>query len=301
MSISLAETVSFSSEAEIGRSLAAIWGLFELRLNLVKEGRDPDLLASVNDRLAGFLLQYGEFVGSRLDAANNIATLGYVDTPEVVIRAMDGETVAHEALSPESVSSDAALVVGITGLIRAGKGTAGKILTERYHGLHSPFVEPLIAYSLAMGYSPDTNRAAKREVNDLIKPRFGNTSFAEAAIRRANRLAVGRNMGVLSFDGLRSVEEANLFLGSPTRRLIAIEASMETRYRRALESTDETKNGEKPKSWEDFVVDSEFERKNMMGAAIELAQVTFENEGGEAELTEKLVGYFDQIIENRQY
>ncbi|MEK9200684.1 MAG: hypothetical protein AAB909_01785 [Patescibacteria group bacterium] len=296
MSLPLVEKVSFRDAESTERSLNAVWGLIELRECLIREGTDQSLLMSVNDRLTSFLSQYKAVVGSDHAVTSEISNRGYVDDGSRAWQLMTMSVTDDQSAIDRDVEKDIIPAVGITGLIRAGKGIAGKILSVEYSGIHTPFVESLIAYSYALGYLPDTDRVAKREVNDLIKPRFGNTTFAEASIRRAKRRASGRHIRVLSFDGLRSVDEARLFLDRPMRRLIAIEASLETRYRRARESTDASKYGEKPKTWESFVVDSEFERIHMMGPAIDLAQITFPNEGEEFELTKQLVEYFDPII-----
>lgn len=291
----LVDAVGFSDSRETRRSLAAIWGLVELREGLIQKGDDQSLLESVNMRIAGFLNQYARVLGGDYEAAMSFSSLGYMDDPTRVLQVMNMDPKDDKTTFGRDVEADLVPTVGVTGLIRAGKGTVGAILTQRYEGLHTPFVEALIAYSLAMGYEPNTNRSAKREVNDEIKPRFGNATFALASIRRAQRLATGRLTYILSFDGLRSVEEAQLFLDRPRRRLVAIEASLETRYARAFENTEE-KKGEQPKSFDEFKVDSEFEERHMMGPAMALAHVRFQNNGTSAELERQIVEYFDPLM-----
>jgi len=189
------------------------------------------------------------------------------------------------------------LAIGFAGMIRAGKSLAGKIVEEEYEGAHFPFVDSLKAFSLAMGYRLGVNRAVLREVNDIIKPRFGNATFAEETIRKATALIPYKQPLVLGFDGFRSAEEARLILNLGGV-MAEVWANLDTRYLRAKRHVSEDKQGQEPESFEHFRYESELEYETMMRPAIELCQVRLDNNQDDSGkyLKVQIKAHFDSMV-----
>ncbi len=282
--INLVENLDFSSGWEYRKAQHGVWALFDLRRNLIKEDADPVLLQATNKLLKSTLHLLSDQVGPN-EAAGKLVEQGFVDNRFQVLQFLDQGTPEQ---AQEQIELHGILAVGFCGLIRAGKSEAGKILERAFGGLHFQFVDSLIAHSYILGFPSDVDRAALRKVNDIIKPRFGNETFAENTMLRAKRLGRMKNPRCVSFDGFRSAEEADLLLQMPRSVLIAIEADMEVRYQRAL--SDASKKGQVPKSYEDFQKDSVVEEQTMMGHAIKKAQITITNNGTADELYWKIVG-----------
>ena len=179
--------------------------------------------------------------------------------------------------------------VGYVGRIRCGKGSAGKLTESQYSGKHFEFVRSLMAFALATLDDPDGDRAALRRVNDKVKPKLGNDTFARETFYRATRLCGSdANIKIISTDGYRSAEEANLLLSIPGSALISVNAEIQTRYGRAQQSDLVDKPGQAPKSLSQFVYDDEFEYEHMQKHAMALSTHEVDNNGDIYDLDDNL-------------
>jgi len=278
----------------LNRGLQTAWGLFDMRRYLNMEGNDRESLDKVNVTLANFLICYSDVVKSQMEVATRMVQEGFVDNTGQVLQFVD--QTAPE-VGDEEINLPGTVIVGIAGRIRAGKETAGEIIADLYNGMHFPFVDSLIAFSYALGRKPQESRAALREVNDIIKPRFGNATFAECTVRRAKRIARQKNPWVVSFDGFRSAEESQLIIDMGGK-MVEVRASLETRYHRNLMDGKEMKQGQKQQSLDDFRRDDELEFRTMIGPAVALTNASFDNDSndGVENLKRQIREYFDPLV-----
>lgn len=298
-SLPLVEPFRITDSQSRKKLLETMYGLVDLRRCLINEGQDQSTLEAVNTRISEFVSNYNDVFGSSRHLGAELVGKGYINN---IAQILDSGNVTEKSQIEENFSDlKGVAIVGVAGLIRAGKGTVGKILAETYNGIHTPFVNSLIAFSYALGYQPGVNRAALREVNDIVKPRFGYDTFAQCTLDQTRRLWRRRNPVpfVLSFDGFRSEPEANLIINMGGT-MVAVEASIEERYRRSLmvQPGDEAKNVQIPKSFDDFKRDNEIEER-WMRPAINLAEIKFDNNKyyTVVSLEPQVTTYFDKKLD----
>lgn len=250
-----------------------VWGLMGL-YNGAARINDVQLRTHVQSNLVGMINSF--------NVEEELLRRGYATKDELKRYGLD------EYKEP-SLFVPGKAYVGYVGRIRCGKGRAGKLTEGQYSGRHFEFVRSLMAFALATLDDPDGDRAALRRVNDKIKPKFGNDTFARETFYRAARLCgPDTDIKIISTDGYRSTEEANLLLSIPGSALISVNAEIETRYGRARQADLVDKPGQAPKSFSQFKYDDNFEYEHMQKHAMALSTHEVDNNGDIRELDDNL-------------
>ncbi len=114
--------------------------------------------------------------------------------------------------------------------------------------------------------TPDT----MRETSRLVREKYGKTYVAEKTLEK-----IKENNGIVLIDGVRSLEEVEVFRRKGRVIIVAIHASPKTRFRRLLRR----RRAGDPTTWEEFVKRDMVELGFGLGNVIALADYMIVNEG----------------------
>jgi dephospho-CoA kinase len=179
-------------------------------------------------------------------------------------------------------------MIGVVGPISSGKGTIGEQLQTKFGGAHLPLSDRLREVSLARGGDKTFPRSVLREVNDTLKPIYGNDIFVRWTIDIAQRQANRHHYPVVSMDGFRSVEEAQTFKNAGGI-LIGVTASQETRFQRLIARGRVGDDG-----WESFV-ESDAIESAWINPILDICDFTIDNNGDEGTLEQQVDTILDQL------
>lgn len=174
------------------------------------------------------------------------------------------------------------MIIGITGTLGAGKGTASSYLMKRGFK-HFSVREFLIKELIRRGF--ETNRDNLVAVANELRARHGASYIAEALYEEAR--ASGENAII---ESLRTVGEVEALLSKGNFVLLAIDADTRERYRRISERASETDKI----SFDEFVNNEEREMHNTdptkqnIGACMKLADAVLLNNSGVEEFEQAL-------------
>lgn len=292
--IPLIENFPLETPGQIVYAPWVIWGLLSLEKNcrLSEDTRyQQDLLTSVRIKTRHCVFVYVNSVGWD-QSSRALANLGVINNLKEVEDVFDGNFSNATPKQPVIQVPH----VGLAGRIRAGKELAGNILASRYQGVMLEFADALTAYALAMGFQPIINRSEMRKVNDIIKPTFGDDTFAVCTYERANHLAQRFHFSSIFTGGYRPEREARLALAQPLSDLVEIYASPETRYQRSID--DKGKPGQNSKSREQFDADDEAEFQKFFSHVFPLCTRRFNNDFQDEgkQLEDALISFYEQIF-----
>ncbi|TQV81037.1 AAA family ATPase [Exilibacterium tricleocarpae] len=171
------------------------------------------------------------------------------------------------------------LIIGITGPIRAGKSTASKYLSEKYGYNFAPNARVLKSILEALGLP--ARRDLLAATGDAIFADLGRDIIARA---RVAQVQAHEPLGDLRYviDGIRYIEEIEVYKTLNNFKLIAISASDDIRYIRAKENIDTIKDGELSASQFQNLNNRQSER--YVEILMNCADHRFENVGTEIEL-----------------
>ncbi|MBI3887714.1 hypothetical protein HY310_01450 [Candidatus Microgenomates bacterium] len=272
----------FSKIDNLDKAAKTLWGLYEL-----------------NGAMGKKLLTYGHQrleISKTIEKANEIFLSNF--GPKGRLELEKNCYLGHDEESLDVFVNDSPkiTIVGFAGLPQSGKGACGEIMRQNYNSRHYAFIEGLFAFAYAMGLDPTKmSRAELREkVNDVIKPRLGNDTFANAVIHRGFRIAVREGLSVVTCDGFRSVDEGKLVRDViPNGILVGVESSLWNRYQRAKHKP---QVAQRPKSFAQFVWDSFYENKTMIGPVLKMTDTRFDNNRDLEYLRRQVVAHFNTIL-----
>lgn len=253
-------------------------GMFNLRSSLIScLDTDPNAaveLQMLEELLGRILIYLAEWSGPG-KIAGELLLMGAIDSRGDVMRLI---APIYDYMDGKEVENPKIPMIGIVGKISSGKGTAGEYIEKLCHGRHLPLSDRLRELAESEGAESPYPREKLREINDKIKPRFGNSTFVNWTIDAAKRLAPIYDYKVISMDGFRSLEEAQFFKNSGGI-LIAITASADTRFNRLVERN---------RGADDFSREA-FNKSDAIEGAwidpiIEIADIVIQNETSEQEL-----------------
>ena len=174
------------------------------------------------------------------------------------------------------------MIVGITGTIGAGKGTVVEYLVKEKGFVHFS-ARALLIEEIERRGLPVNRDTTTLVANDLRAAR-GPGYLAEELCRRAEKIqADGKNAVV---ESLRSVGEIQFIKTRPHSSFFAVDAKLETRYKRvqARQTELDQVTFEQFSAQETREMHSDDPFKQNLSACIALADVCFKNDGTKAEL-----------------
>jgi len=178
------------------------------------------------------------------------------------------------------------IVLGFTGLIASGKGTAAKYLKEKYGATTYRF-SSMLRDALDRFYLPQT-RENMVAISECLRQTFGQDLMAKVI---AEDVKKNQNR-IIIVEGVRRLPDIKYLREVPGFKLIKIDASAETRYGRLI------KRGENPddksKTYEQFLADHQLPTELTVPEAMSQADSAIDNDGS----LEDLYSQLDKIIKN---
>lgn len=172
------------------------------------------------------------------------------------------------------------IIIGITGLARAGKDTVADYIAEKYNFKVFTMSDTLKGECMKRNLEITKDNLSK--IGDAMRKEFGNDIVAVKTIEKA------KNFPKSIITGVRSPEETDLFKRASSHFiLLSIAADDKKRFERRSERDPNTET--------EFFARDERDMKNKgLGDVLEMSDHDIENNGTLDELYEKL----DTFIEN---
>lgn len=171
-------------------------------------------------------------------------------------------------------------ILGFTGQIASGKGTACKYLTEK-HGAVSTRFSTMLRDVLDRIYMEQT-RENMQDISLALRETFGDDLLASVIAKDVEK----ESADLIVIDGVRREPDIKYLKKLPGFHLIAISADQKIRYERI------TKRGENAddnsKTFEEFQADEQKEAEQHIKEVMETAEFTINNNGTLDELHEQI-------------
>jgi dephospho-CoA kinase len=173
-------------------------------------------------------------------------------------------------------------IIGITGPIAAGKGTATAYLTEKYGAVSFRFSTSLFAIAELLGMPADRDHLSR--ISRILRAEFGEDALAIALAAQVEK----SDASLIVVDGVRRPGDVVALSKLPGFRLVYIDAPMETRFSRM--KTRGEKADDASKTYEEFLKDHDLESELLIADLQKDSQFVIDNSGGKDELFAKLDG-----------
>jgi dephospho-CoA kinase len=175
---------------------------------------------------------------------------------------------------------DKKIILGFTGLIASGKGTAAKYFVEK-HGAVSFRFSTIIRDVLDRLYL-DHSREHMSKLSLVLRQNFSQDIFSKVIAQDVDNA----QNNIIVIDGIRRLNDIEHLKNISGFKLVAIEADMRIRYDRLVG------RGENPddqnKTWEQFQADHSLETELTILDTIKEADITVNNEGNLEDLYKQL-------------
>ena len=172
------------------------------------------------------------------------------------------------------------IILGFTGLIACGKGTATQYLKEHYKAETFRFSTMLrdVLTRLYLEHSRENMSGISTGLRNI----FGQDLMAKVMAEDvANSQA-----DLIVVDGIRRMDDIKYLRALPGFKLVAIEADMKTRYERLLQRGENP--DDKNKTWEAFVADHQLETELTILDTIKAADMVVNNDASLEDLQKQL-------------
>lgn len=176
------------------------------------------------------------------------------------------------------------LIIGITGPIATGKGTATAYLTEKYGAVSFRFSISLFAIAELLGMPTDRDHLSR--ISRILREEFGEDALAIALAAQVAK----SDAKLIVVDGVRRPGDVIALSKLPGFRLIYIDAPIESRFARM--KTRGEKSDDATKTYEEFLKDHELESELLITSLRKDAKYVIDNSGSKEELFAKL----DEVI-----
>jgi dephospho-CoA kinase len=177
------------------------------------------------------------------------------------------------------------IVLGITGEIAAGKGTATKYLEEKYGASQHRFSTML--RDVAKRMHLEENRENLQKISTLFRENFSDDLLSQVIFHDVE----ADTAETVVIDGVRRMSDIEYLKKLPGFRLVYIETAMEKRYERLTHRGENTDDA--GKTFEEFKLDNEREAERKIKDLKADANFVVDNNGN----LEELFGQIDNIIE----
>ena len=170
------ETCPLAQLQDKHERIAAYTGLFNLLRTLQQQDAPKTEIFATETMLEDWL-GWSEEYGTPYEIARFLVSLGVIRSRTEVYSRISKFYNRFDSQLPESEPRQTP-IIGIVGQISAGKGTVGEIISKQIGSMHFPLSDRLreVAH---INSQPPFERNTLRQVNDKIKPRFGQHTFVE--------------------------------------------------------------------------------------------------------------------------
>ena len=179
------------------------------------------------------------------------------------------------------------LIIGLVGQQGCGKGTASKILQEKYGAELFRFSAILNDILGRLSLPQDRNHFIK--LSEALRAAFGEDVLAYAI----ERDAVNSKADVIVIDGIRRPEDIVALEPLPQFKLIEIAAKPEIRFERMKERGE--KSGESQRTYEDFLAEEQRSTEVTIPLVAKRAWKILDNDGTLTELEERLEAVMQEL------
>ena len=181
------------------------------------------------------------------------------------------------------------MIIGLTGLLGAGKGTVTEYLSTKYGASTKKFSDP-IRDILKRLYQPVT-REHMQQLAKFMRSEFGVNIFAETLLQDVS----SGEQKLVVLDGFRYEDEYQLFRKKEDFIFVAVEASLEKRFERVKLRPENV--GDQNLTLEHFKFQHEFETEQAIPSLIMRADFRLDNNGTKEELFKQI----DEIMRKIGY
>ncbi len=162
-------------------------------------------------------------------------------------------------------------ILGFTGLIACGKGTAAKYFVENYEAASFRF--STILRDVLDRLRLPQSRENMQNITPVLLNTFGQDLLAKVITEDVQNV----QNDLVVVDGMRRPADIKYLKDIPGFQMIAIEVDAKTRYQRIVErgENDDDKN----KTWEQFLADHKAETEIYIPDLMKQADVIIDNNG----------------------
>lgn len=165
----------------------------------------------------------------------------------------------------------AKIVLGITGEIASGKGTATKCLLEKYSANSHKFSTML--RDVAKRMHLEENRENLQKLSTIFRKNFSDDLLSQVIYHDV----VADENEIVVIDGVRRMSDIEYLKKLPGFRLIYIETEMEKRYERLIKRGENTDDANK--TLDEFKADNEREAEKRIKDLKQDASFVIDNNG----------------------
>lgn len=172
------------------------------------------------------------------------------------------------------------IVLGFTGLMACGKGTATKYLQEKY-GAETFRFSTMLRDVLDRLHLEQT-RENMSCISTVLRENFGQDLMAKVMAKDVEN----SQSSLVIVDGVRRLDDVKYLKAMPNFKLVAIEAEMQTRFQRLKERGENS--DDQNKTWEDFQADHQLETELTILDTLKIADLIIDNNGDLEQLHQQL-------------
>ena len=176
------------------------------------------------------------------------------------------------------------IILGFTGLISCGKGTAAKYFVSKYGA--SSFRFSTMLRDVLDRLHLEHSRENMSGISKVLREHFGQDMMAKVMAKDVEEVKTS----LVVVDGIRRMEDIKYLRALQNFKLIAIDVDMKVRYQRLIKR-DENPD-DKNKTWEEFEADHKLETEVTILETMKVADVYIDNNGDLDSLYKQL----DQLI-----
>jgi len=172
------------------------------------------------------------------------------------------------------------IILGFTGLMACGKGTAAKYLQEKY-GADTFRFSTMLRDILDRLYLPQS-RENFQIISPLLRETFGQDLMAKVIAKDVE----GADSKLIAIDGMRRPADIEYLKKITGFRMVAIDVDAKVRYQRLKARAENP--GDKEKTWEQFQAEHQAETEIYIPELMKQADVTIDNNGSLEEFYQQI-------------
>ncbi|MBP9869558.1 AAA family ATPase [Patescibacteria group bacterium] len=178
-------------------------------------------------------------------------------------------------------------IIGLVGRQGSGKGTAAKILAEKYGA-------QLFRFSAILGdvldrVAVERTRDNMIKISEALRATFGEDVLAYAI----EKDAINSTSDIVVIDGIRRIEDIAALEPLPQFKLVEISAPAKVRYDRMTHRGE--KSGENEMTWDEFAEQEQAPTELSIPSVAARAWKAIDNDGSAEELTVKIDAMMQEL------
>ena len=172
------------------------------------------------------------------------------------------------------------IILGFTGLMACGKGTAAKYLVEKHRAISFRFSTTM--RDLLDRLYLEHSRENMSKISLVIREGFGQDVFSRVMAKDV----INSEAAIVVIDGIRRMEDLDHLKNIPGFKLVAVDVDMRTRYERLIARRENS--DDQIKTWEQFQADHQLETEVTISETVKAADITIDNNGTSDDLNKQL-------------